>query len=55
MTTKFLTIKFAKFPNFIVMNFPGKKRFGQFSVIFPPSPTPSKMQILLRLSFRLHL
>ena len=24
MTTKFLTIKFAKFPNFIVMEFPRK-------------------------------
>ena len=41
MTTKFLTIKFAKFPNFIVMEFPRKNIvFGQFSVDFPPPPTP---------------
>ena len=41
MTTKFLTIKFAKFPNFIVMEFPRKKNsvLGQFSVEFPlPNP-----------------
>ena len=40
MTTKFLTIKFAKFPNVIVMEFPRKNSvLGQFSVIFPlPNP-----------------
>ena len=41
MTTKFLTIKFAKFPNFIVMDIPRKKNsvFGQFSVNLPlPDP-----------------
>ena len=37
MTTKFLTIKFANFPKFIVMEFPRKNSvFGQFSVNFPP-------------------
>ena len=40
MTTKLLTIKFAKFPNFIVMEFPRKNSvLGQFSVNFP-LPTP---------------
>ena len=40
MTTKFLTIKFAKFPYFIVMEFPRKNSvFGRFSVNFPP-PQP---------------
>ena len=40
MTTKFLTIKFAKFPNFIVMELPRKNSvFGKFSVNFPlPNP-----------------
>ena len=40
MTTKFLTIKFAKFPNFNVMEIPRKNSvFGQFSVNFPlPDP-----------------
>ena len=40
MTTKFLTIKFAKFPNFIVLEFPRKNSvFGQLSVKFPlPNP-----------------
>ena len=42
MTTKFLKIKFAKFPNFIVMEFPKKNSiciWGQFSVNFPlPNP-----------------
>ena len=43
MTTKFLIIKFARFPNFIVMEFPRKKKkncvLGQFSVNFPlPNP-----------------
>ena len=41
MTTKSLTIKFAKFPNFIVMEILRKKNsvFGQFSVNFPlPDP-----------------
>ena len=40
MTTKFLTIKFAKFPNLIVKEFPRKNSvFGQFSVNFPlPNP-----------------
>ena len=40
MTTKFLTIKFAKFPNFIVMEFPRKNSvLGQFSVKIPlPNP-----------------
>ena len=38
MTTKFLTIKFAKFPNFIVMEFVRKKNsvFEHFSVNFRP-------------------
>ena len=36
MTTKFLTIKFEEFPNFIVMEFSRKSSvFGQFSVNFP--------------------
>ena len=52
MTTKFLTIKFAKFPNYIVMEFPRKNSvFGKFSPSPTPS-TPSKKQILLILSFR---
>ena len=40
MTTKFVTIKFAKFPSFIVMEFPKKNSvLGQFSVIFHlPNP-----------------
>ena len=43
MTTKFLTIKFAKFPKFIVMEFPKKNSvFGQFSVNFPPPQPPPK-------------
>ena len=41
MTTKFQTIKFAKFPNYIVMDFPRKNSvLGQSSVNFPPPPTP---------------
>ena len=53
MTTTFLTIKFAKFRNSIVMEFPPEKEclwtiFRKLS----PSPTPSKTQILLVLSFR---
>ena len=52
MTTKFLTIKFAKFPNFIVMAFPRKNSvFGQFSVNFP-LPNPLQNENLLILSFR---
>ena len=36
MTTTCLTIKFAEFPNFIVMEFPRKNSIlGQFSVNFP--------------------
>ena len=43
MTTKFLTKKFAKFPNFIVMEFPRKNSvLGQFSVNFPPPRPPPK-------------
>ena len=43
MTTKFLTIKFANFPNFIVMEFPRKTSvFEQFSVKFPPPQPPPK-------------
>ena len=40
MTTKFLTIKFAKFPNFIVMEFPRKiALWDKFPSIFPlPNP-----------------
>ena len=40
MTTKFLTIKLVKFPNFIVMEFPKKNSvLGEFSVKFPvPNP-----------------
>ena len=53
MTTKFLTIKFAKLPNFIVMELPRKKqRFWTIFRKFSPSSTPSKTQILLILSFR---
>ena len=55
MTTKFLTIKSAKFPNLIVMEFPRRKKsnvFGQFFVNFPSSPTRSKTRSLLILSFR---
>ena len=53
MTTTFLTIKFAKFPNFIVMEFLRKKQhFWTIFRKFSPSPTPSKTQILLILSFR---
>ena len=40
MRTKCLTIKFAKFPNFIVMEFPRKNSIlGQFSVTLPLSNT----------------
>ena len=40
LTTKFLTIKFSKFPKFIVMEFPKKNSvLGQFSVNLPlPNP-----------------
>ena len=40
MTTKFLTIKFVKFPNFIVREFLRKNSvLGQFSAKFPlPNP-----------------
>ena len=40
MTRKFLTIKFVKIPNFIVMEFPRRNSvLGQFSVKFPlPNP-----------------
>ena len=44
MTTKFLTIKFAKFPFFIVMELPKKNSvFGQLSLQFaPPRPPPKR-------------
>ena len=43
MTTKFLRRKFAKFPDFIVMEFPREGSvLGQFSVNFPlPNPLPN--------------
>ena len=47
-----LTVKFANFPNFIGMEFRRKKRFWTIFRKFSPSPTPSKTQILLILSFR---
>ena len=53
MTTEFLTIKFAKFPNFIVMEFPEKtKRFWIIFHKFSSPQTPPKTQILLILSFQ---
>ena len=47
MTTKYLTIKLVKFPNFIVMEFHKKKkkkqRFGTiFRKISPPQPPPKR-------------
>ena len=57
MTTKFLTIQFAKFPNFIVMEFPrNKQRFGQFSVNFPlPNPLQNANFINIVLSVSLKM
>ena len=47
MTTKFLTTNFAKFPNFVVVEFPRKKSvLGQFSVNAPPPQPPPKRKIL---------
>ena len=43
MTTTFLTIKFANFPSFIVMEFPREKsNFGQLFIHCPPPEPPSK-------------
>ena len=50
MTTDFLIINSKMFPNGIVMEFP--KENTTICLNFPPSPTPSKMQILLILLFR---
>ena len=40
MTTEFLTINFAKFPNFIVMEFPGKTGFLDNRPYIFPLPNP---------------
>ena len=47
MTTELLTIKFANFPIFWVMEFPKKNSIlGHFSLIFAPSPTPFFINIV---------
>ena len=57
MTTKFLTIKFAKIPNFIVMKFPRKNSvLGQFSVKFPlPNPLQNAIFIIIVVSASLRV
>ena len=52
MTTKVLTIKLARFQILLSRNFPGKTALLDNFRKFSPSPTPSKTQILLTLSFR---
>ena len=56
MTTKFLTIKFAKFPKFYCHGISQEKqRLGTIFCKIPPPRPPSKTQILLILSFRASL
>ena len=58
MTTKFLTIKFAKFPNFIVMEFPRKKTefwtiFRKFSPLRNPLQNANFINIVVSASLTL--
>ena len=53
MTTKFLTIKFAKFPNFIVMEFLKKNSvFGQLSLNFAPPQNANFINIVVSASLK---